>query len=195
MNEPYPIRKARMDARIAAMPKIACECGCGELIAPQRSDGKPRRFVLGHGSRKPTPTRAVHTNGYILVQVGRHHPLADAKGRVYEHRLVASEALGRPLLPGEVVHHIDGNRKNNAAENLQVCASNAEHKSAYHASPLLTDSELRELILVCGYRHRALRERGIKNTHWIQRTMHALRAEGYDIRPKWSDERRARRAA
>jgi hypothetical protein len=40
--------------------------------------------------------------------------------RDYEHRLVAEEAIGRPLEKGEVVHHIDGNRANNAPENLLV---------------------------------------------------------------------------
>lgn len=34
----------------------------------------------------------------------------------HEHRLVAEEKLGRPLRKGEVVHHIDGDYKNNDGE-------------------------------------------------------------------------------
>ena len=45
----------------------------------------------------------------------------------HEHRAVAEQILGRKLLPGEVVHHIDGNKKNNAPENIQVFPSQAEH--------------------------------------------------------------------
>ena len=39
---------------------------------------------------------------------------------VHRHRVVAEKMLGRPLKPGEIVHHIDGNKKNDTPENLKV---------------------------------------------------------------------------
>lgn len=48
-------------------------------------------------------------------------------GGVHEHRAVAEQMLGRPLRPGEVVHHIDGDKRNNAPENLAVLPSQSEH--------------------------------------------------------------------
>lgn len=41
--------------------------------------------------------------------------------------MVVEQLLGRPLLPGEIVHHRDGNRLNNASENLLVLPSQAFH--------------------------------------------------------------------
>lgn len=50
----------------------------------------------------------------------------------HEHRVVAELMLGRALKPGEVVHHIDGNKRNNNPDNLMVFSSQKEH-AAFHA--------------------------------------------------------------
>jgi len=71
--------------------------------------------------------RSVASNGYVLVKANGHR-LADVRGYAYEHRLVAEAKLGRELKPGEQVHHINGNRQDNRPENLEVVASQAEHR-------------------------------------------------------------------
>jgi hypothetical protein len=52
--------------------------------------------------------------------------------RKYTHRAVAEEALGRPLLRTEHVHHIDRVKSNNVPENLLVL-SNANHNKLHRA--------------------------------------------------------------
>ena len=47
------------------------------------------------------------------------------------HRTVAELKLGRSLKPGEVVHHIDGNKQNSDCNNLMIFPSQAEH-AAWH---------------------------------------------------------------
>lgn len=51
---------------------------------------------------------------------------------VHEHRIVAEEMLGRKLKVGEVVHHKDGNKRNNNPSNIMIFASQSEH-AKFHA--------------------------------------------------------------
>ena len=50
----------------------------------------------------------------------------------HEHRCIAEAVLGRKLQKGEVVHHLDGNKRNNNPGNLMVFSSQKEH-ARYHA--------------------------------------------------------------
>lgn len=45
----------------------------------------------------------------------------------HEHRVLMERMLGRSLMPGEVVHHKDGNKLNNDPSNLELLPSQAEH--------------------------------------------------------------------
>lgn len=64
--------------------------------------------------------------GYLKTQ-GRH-----------EHRVVAESILGRPLSPGEVVHHEDENKQNNDPSNLIVFPGQADHARHHKLGHCLT---------------------------------------------------------
>ena len=53
-------------------------------------------------------------------------------GGTHIHRVEAERKAGRTLKPGEIVHHIDGNKRNYKSDNLMIFASQAEH-AAHHA--------------------------------------------------------------
>ncbi len=61
-------------------------------------------------------------HGYVAIKIPELDPymcIADKNGYILEHRYVMSKYLGRPMDPKDTVHHIDGDKKNNALSNLQ----------------------------------------------------------------------------
>ncbi len=66
--------------------------------------------------------------GYLAVR-GKGE-LASNRNR-HVHRIIAEKMIGRPLRSDEHVHHIDGNKQNNAPENLRVM-SKSEHMTLHH---------------------------------------------------------------
>ena len=52
-------------------------------------------------------------------------------GYAPEHRIISSRKPGRDLRDDEVVHHRDGNKRNNRPRNLQVM-TRSEHRRTHH---------------------------------------------------------------
>lgn len=63
----------------------------------------------------------VTREGYVYEYVGLDsgHP-RESKGYVAQHTLVMERILGRHLVDGETVHHLNGVREDNRPENLEL---------------------------------------------------------------------------
>ena len=96
--------------------------------------------------------RTTTEHGYVLVK-RPDHPRADSRGYVYEHILVAEQMIGRPLNPGEEVHHDDLHRSNNVPSHLKVKTNHAWH-FLEHRKPesklRLPDEDNTRIVCGCG---------------------------------------------
>jgi len=71
-------------------------------------------------------------NGIYLPEHPRAYTSENWVGWVYEHIVVAEQVIGRPLNDGEIVHHLDGNKKNNRPDNIIVLSGRRCHMALHH---------------------------------------------------------------
>jgi hypothetical protein len=102
-----------------------------------------RQWNLGRMRQYNATDNAMNQpGGVISSRIKRGNLLrGSGEGRAYtkrlgrhEHRIVAEEMLGRSLKKYEVVHHIDGDKKNNHPSNLLVLPSQREHAALHSGS-------------------------------------------------------------
>lgn len=70
----------------------------------------------GKNQRRKAESWWTNSRGYIEGRVW----INGKRVAVKQHRWIAERILGRPLLPEEDVHHINGNKTDNRVENLEV---------------------------------------------------------------------------
>jgi hypothetical protein len=105
-----------------SIPLGLCQCGCGGStnLAPGTDSrrgwvkGQPVRFIIGHRAK-------------LYPEGKRYREARGASGRSYQHIAVVEAAIGKPLPAGALVHHVNGNQRDNRPENLVACQDRAYH--------------------------------------------------------------------
>jgi hypothetical protein len=122
-GDPLAAQGKRERAFGAKPPGATCSVeGCGKPYLAKGYCRKHYNAFRTHGD----PTTRLRgekgqgslTRGYVSVSIGGR-----GGTKKLQHRVVMEQILGRPLLPHENVHHINGVRNDNRPENLELWSS------------------------------------------------------------------------
>lgn len=113
---------------------VSCKIeGCDRQAEDAGMCGMHAQRVRRYGDPHYITPESVRRMNNRLAQIESSSRRADTYAKFYgrhEHRVMAEQKLGRPLRRGEVVHHIDGDKRNNAPDNLEVITQ-SEHINAH----------------------------------------------------------------
>ena len=97
-----------------------------------KSHSKETRMKMG-GENHWNWNNGVNVSREYICVLNKEHPHCKKSGYILEHRLVMEKHIGRYLTKEEVVHHVNGNKKDNRIENLMLFPNDMEHRK-YHAN-------------------------------------------------------------
>lgn len=128
--------------------------------------------------------KGLNSNGYEWVY-DPDHPAAMADGMLYIHRRVAFEKYG-PAALTSVVHHLDGNHRNNAPENVVLYEDNAAHMREHRGPARMMTCATCGKVVRRGTRERycspACSARALWRADWPgdEDLLSAVRMDGYE---------------
>ena len=112
-----------------------------ERLGRLQSVVSERAIKLGVPFRQEAQERVQH--GYLQLRTRRGGKTIIK----WRHIQVMEEHLGRSLQGSELVHHVDGNKRNNAISNLWLCSDRSNHLRAHRSLDQLLPALLQRNII------------------------------------------------
>lgn len=123
-----------------------CECGVeksvianGLVSGNSKSCGCFQKEFLAKRKGNKHPSwkggRRIDRHGYVLVNNSKYPGSEKKANTTAEHLVVMARYLGRPIRPGETVHHRNGIKTDNKIKNLELWRSS--HPSGQRVSDLV----------------------------------------------------------
>lgn len=113
------------------------EKACEACHKPYQASHQEQKYCSRTCYRKAIcgPHHHLYKGGCVVSVGGNRQRLARViyvnGTRVYEHRQIMEQVIGRPLTSTEVVHHVNGNSLDNRPENLVLMPNNSDHMKTH----------------------------------------------------------------
>jgi hypothetical protein len=115
----------------------------GSFLGKHHSEETKNKISLARkGQRNRWKGGRIISEGYVFIIVPGKGNRNSNSGHVAEHRHIAELAIGRLLLPTEIVHHANGMKDDNRPCNLVICQNDSYHQLLHKRMKSFTrDSE------------------------------------------------------
>ena len=114
----FPTQNSRTKCLVGECNELSHGKGyCSRHYGFLKRNGDPLKTII-------TGKKRYDASGYVMLDRKDHPFVTSSGGRIFEHRLIISEKLGRVLLAHEQVHHKNSQRQDNRIENLELWSTN-----------------------------------------------------------------------
>ncbi len=111
---------------------------------------------------------------YARIKNGNYKTIEEMKKNLFSfgrftsnYRVVMEQKLGRKLLPGEIVHHIDCNHENNDPQNLVLLGNVGIHTKVHHSLNLIVEELLKRKVIYYYGEEYKIRKLHLRKKHEI----------------------------
>lgn len=114
----FPVQRPRTICLVEGCSELSHSRGyCSRHYGYLKRNGDPLKAII-------TGKKRYDASGYVMLDQKDHPFVTSKSGRIFEHRLIMSETLGRALYSHEQVHHKNSQRSDNTPANLELWSKN-----------------------------------------------------------------------